>query len=186
MSSQHDMNFESNRPHQPSQPHIELHKAKIEGTASFKYVIAGFLENVFFCSLGMPYPKLVDYLTDLYVNFAVADKLYGADLIEGKCFKTIIDEISQLASVNRETDLWLRINQHLGDRILLTTGLFPDAMRLETKNSAISLVDYVQQGKHCYREVANYVKDETLYTLSDKFELVSFGLREAQKEILPI
>ncbi|MBX3236798.1 MAG: hypothetical protein KF814_11650 [Nitrospiraceae bacterium] len=145
-------------------------------------------EKSFTEHLGWPDLNVTDYVSNLLVEFAHADRLYRIQNQDSRQLDSVVEMLyeSELMlnaqSLERERD----VHRHIGDFTLFMAGLFPEYLRrLKTAGLIYHkdfLVDYVKTGKRSYGLVAEYggydpEQDSPLFRkLSENFELCVTGL----------
>jgi len=136
-----------------------------------KKLFAANAEHIFVVDLGVPDPRLIDYIVDLLVKFIKTEALYQ---IGNHKFK----KITEVFNVEDRVDLSHRdIYKHIGDLSLFWDGFYPTQK-----------CDYRTQGKLSYHIASTYddceYKDEVpvLKRLSENFEICSIGLNKIRQE----
>lgn len=152
---------------------------------------AGMAESIFEAELGVADPPLVDYLSELLVRFV---RLDTSDRRQGQSAKPL-QEISRLTSeaAQRVGQARRDIHRQIGDFTLFWTGLFPEALRRSSAESAGDpYANLCQQGKRSYL-IASRIEvgeplptgdatNEVLERISCQFEMCAYGLREVRRE----
>jgi len=162
----------------------------ISRTHPLRRLFASVSETTFFGELGMPNPRLVDYIADLLTRFVHVDNLYRIRDARGRPLDQVADMLLEgdvrlnARSFNRERE----VHRHVGDFTLFWTGAYPEALaRLREPTRKDHLVDYVTQGKKSYAIAASFrygpyaEEAAVLAQLSDYFELCAYGLHRVRE-----
>jgi hypothetical protein len=136
---------------------------------SLKKVFAANAEHVFIVDLGMPDPKLIDYIVDLLVKFVRTEVMYKVGNHKFNKITEMFDIKNNVTTPRRD------IYKHIGDLALFWDGFY-------------SKQNYQKQGKLSYYIASTYDDDEyeeeapVLRRLSEDFELCSIGLNKIKHE----
>lgn len=133
-------------------------------------------------------PYVIDYISNLLIDFTHIDRLYSIRNSRGKPVYSVSEMLMEgdillgAKTIEGEREAHRRI----GDYTLFMTGIFPEylkRLRLEKGvESADFLIDYVKVGKKSYRRVSEFnygrfKKWTSLYRkLSENFEMCIAGL----------
>lgn len=147
---------------------------------------AGIAENAFQVRLGVADPPLIVYLTDLLVRFVRNDSLHRVRSTTGRPLLSI-GEMAQEAR-ERWGDAQRELHRHIGDFTLFWAGIFPEALQRRAAGSE-QFEEYCCQGKRSYY-IASLIESSSsdapdgsvLHSLSERFELCAYGLREVRRE----
>lgn len=144
---------------------------------SLKEMFAANTEHIFIVDLGVPDPKLIDYIVDLLVRFVRMEAMYRVGNYKFKKITEMFDiEDNVIVPPYRD------IHKHIGDFALFWDGFYP-AQSKKHEN-----IDYQKQGKLSYHIASTYDDDEyeneapVLKRLSEDFELCSTGLNKIKQE----
>lgn len=162
----------------------------IPPTHPLRRLFASVSQRTFFGELGMPNPRLVDYVADLLTRFVHVDNLYRIRDARGRALDEVADMLLEgdvrlnARWFNRERE----VHRHVGDFTLFWTGAYPEALpRLRGPLRKDHLIDYVTQGKKSYAIAASFrhgpyaEEAEVLAQLSDYFELCAYGLHRMRE-----
>jgi hypothetical protein len=135
--------------------------------------------------LGLADTRIVDYLADVLVEFAHADRLYRLQSAAGTRLDTIAEMVAAWHATDVPADPLLRqraLRRYVGDYTLFMSGLF----RSHVEHRGV-LDLYFEQGRHAYWKVseldlARYRAGFLLFQdLSKKFEYYSGALDYMRK-----
>jgi hypothetical protein len=152
-------------------------------------LFAGMVEHAFCSEVGMCSPRLTSYMADLLVDFTHIDTLSivrnsdGRKLEQMASMLAIAMEDAPASPLERDRTVYRR----LGDFTLFWAGVFPEHLKLSSRNPADVLYDYVSQGKRSYAIVARLGREEdepppSLFRhLSEDFEFCLYGLNLVRK-----
>ena len=151
-------------------------------------LFAGLTHRNFATHLGWPDMEVIDYLTDVLVDFVHVDRLYKVRDARGRRVEEVAemlaegDVLHRAESVERER----MVHKHIGDYTLFMTGIFPEFVRrMRTSRLLVSpdaLLDYIQVGKRSYRIVSEFGSGSSggaaslFRKLSENFEICVYGL----------
>ena len=138
--------------------------------------------------LNWPDSNVINYISNLLIDFIHIDKLYAIRNAQGK-------PVVAVSEMLMEGDLMLRAqtiereretHRRIGDYTLFMTGVFPEYLKRLKFESKIEnpdfMIDYIKVGKKSYRRVSEFnygrfQKWTALYRkLSDNFEVCIAGL----------
>jgi hypothetical protein len=147
----------------------------------------GLSECVFHTKLGVADVQMVDYLSDMLLQFIRVDALHRVRRPNGRpvteVFEMYREAEHRIGLARRE------VHRHIGDFTLFWSGMYPESLRRERASKvADGFLDYCQQGKRAYAIAAEIEGGEdrppreVLYQLSEQFELCAYGLREIRRE----
>lgn len=154
-------------------------------------LFAGMVENAFCTEVGICDPSLLEYLSDLLVNFTHVDQLNALRNAAGKR----LEELAAMLALAYEeqdrstTERDREVYRHIGDYSLFWAGLYPEQLKRIRYDSPDVLLDYVCQGKRCYAIASNLATPETeppstlLLHLSEEFEECIHGLGLVRRTI---
>jgi hypothetical protein len=156
-----------------------------ENNAIHRY-FAGVAENTFHIRLGVADPPLIDYLTDLLVRFVRSDAIHRLRSVTGRPLLSIGEMATE--AKERWGDARREMHRHIGDFTLFWAGIFPEALRHGVAGSE-QFEEYCHQGKRSYH-IASLIETSSedapssvvLHSLSERFELCAYGLREVRRE----
>jgi hypothetical protein len=159
----------------------------IEGEDSLRRMFQAYIEQTFQVELGIADPPLTDYLTDMLVRFLHTDLIYRMRNLRGRRMEEVAEMLAE--AQERQAKPQRELYRHIGDFTLFWSGLYPEALpRLQSPESADSLLDYRAQGKRSYYLASTFQVDPyreeapVLRRLSEEFDLCSVGLRQVRKE----
>jgi hypothetical protein len=159
----------------------------IEGEDSLRRMFQAYIEQTFQVELGIADPPLTDYLTDMLVRFLHTDLIYRMRNLRGRRMEEVAEMLAE--AQERQAKPQRELYRHIGDFTLFWSGLYPEALpRLQSPESADSLLDYRAQGKRSYYLASTFHVDPyreeapVLRRLSEEFDLCSVGLRQVRKE----
>ncbi len=149
---------------------------------------AGLTEQTFEVQLGVADPPLVDYLTELLINFVRNERVFRVRTLNGRPVYEVADMVAE--AEHRIGDARREVHRHIGDFTLFWTGLYPEAVReLRSSDKKDYFVDYCRQGKRAYHIAATIETEheetaprDVLERLSRQFEMCAYGLREIRRE----
>lgn len=147
---------------------------------------AGLAENTFQIRLGVVDPPLIVYLTDLLVRFVRNDAVHRIRSVTGRPLLSIGE--MALEAKERWGDAKRELHRHIGDFTLFWAGIYPEALRRHTDGTE-QFEEYCHQGKRSYH-IASLIETSSseapdsfvLQSLSHRFELCAYGLREVRRE----
>jgi len=160
-------------------------------------LFTGLVEHAFCTEVGMCDPVLTEYVSDLLVSFTHIDRLHAIRYASGKRLEqvaamlAVASEEQPATSVERDRVMY----RHIGDYTLFWAGVYPEQLKLVTRDPSDVLLDYVSQGKRSYAIVSqlageNDVPPSSLFRhLSEDFEFCLYGLglvRRGWEEAAPI
>jgi len=146
---------------------------------SLKNMFAANAEHVFVVDLGIPDPKLIDYIVDLLVRFVRVEAMYKVGNYK---FKKITEIFTAFEAKNNVVAPQRDIHKHIGDFALFWNGFY------SAQNKKYENIDYKKQGKLSYYIASTYDEDKyeneapVLKRLSEDFELCSTGLNKIKQE----
>ncbi|MDB5389274.1 MAG: hypothetical protein JWM11_4920 [Planctomycetaceae bacterium] len=159
----------------------------LEGEDSLRRMFQAYIEQTFQVELGIADPPLTDYLTDMLLRFLRTDLIYRMRNLRGRRMQEVTEMLTEARE--RQAKPQRELYRHIGDFTLFWSGLYPEALpRLQSPDSADSLLDYREQGKRSYYLASTYqvdpFRDEApvLRRLSEEFDICSVGLRQVRKE----
>ena len=158
-----------------SQEHSPIHR-----------YFAGLAENTFQIRLGVVDPPLIVYLTDLLVRFVRNDAMHRIRSVTGRPLLSIGE--MALEAKERWGDARRELHRHIGDFTLFWAGIYPEALRRHSDGTE-HFEEYCHTGKRSYH-IASLIETSSsdapeswvLQSLSDRFELCAYGLREVRRE----
>ena len=160
-------------------------------------LFTGLVEHAFCAEVGMCDPTLTDYVTDLLVSFTHIDRLNAIRHASGKRLEqvaamlAVASEEHPATPVERDRVMY----RHIGDYTLFWAGVYPEQLKLVTRDPSDVMLDYVSQGKRSYAIVShlageNDAPPSSLFRhLSEDFEFCLYGLglvRRGWEEAAPI
>lgn len=158
-----------------------------ERSISVRQFFAGVTEHTFYTKLGVPNPRLIDYLTELLTRFVNNEVVFRIRGLTGKPLTEVAHMMMEAEA--RLGDAKRDVHQHIGDFILFWSGVYPEALkRMRREDRMDHLVNYWAEGKKAYHAASEiqsgYDKPgaELLDELSDRFELCAYGLGEVRRE----
>jgi hypothetical protein len=151
-------------------------------------LFAGLTHRNFVVHLGWPDTEVIEYLTEVLVDFVHVDRLYRIRDARGRRVEEVAELLAEGDLLHR-ADSFERertVHKHIGDYTLFMTGVFPEFVRrLHTSRLLVSpdaFLNYVQVGKRSYRIVSEFATSSSENTgplfrkLSENFELCVYGL----------
>lgn len=152
-------------------------------------------ERSFAEALGWPDFRVMEYVSNLLVEFAHIDNLTRIKDQEGHSLETVVDLLYEAERCHQATELARErdVHRHIGDFTLFMAGLFPEYLNRIKCARLIHhqdfLVDYVKAGKRSYGIVAQYPESGAkepaalFQTLSANFELCIAGLGFVRRDL---
>jgi hypothetical protein len=143
----------------------------------------GLVQNAFFERLGVPDPRLADYLADLLCRFVRVDAIFGMRDVQGRRLEEVAQMLAEASgpSVRRQRER--AIHKHIGDFVLFWSGVYPEFLRwLRAPSRKDHLIDYTEQGRRSYYIASTFDLEPfrreapVLRKLSAELELCVFGL----------
>jgi hypothetical protein len=149
---------------------------------------SGLCEYVFEGRLGLADPPLVDYLSNLMLQFARLDSVHRVRSLSGRPAVEVADMLME--AENRIGLARRDVHRHIGDVTLFWTGVYPETLpKLRAVEKKDFFVDYCAQGKRAYYIASTIETDrhedapnEVLGRLSHQFEMCAYGLGEVRRE----
>jgi len=148
-----------------------------------KRFFEGLVQHAFFERLGVPDPRLTDYLTDLLCRFVRMDAVFRMRDVRGRRLEEVAEMLATSPAGEATDDRRRAIHKHIGDFVLFWTGVYPEFLRrLRAPASKDSFVDYVRQGRRSYYIASTFDRRpfereaRVLRRLSSEFELCTYGL----------
>ncbi len=145
--------------------------------------------------LSWPATDVIDYVSDVLVDFAHIENVYRIRNARGHRVEDVAelllegDLLHRAGSPERERE----VQKHIGDYTLFMTGLFPEYVRrLKTRRvlaPADAFLDYMHVGKRAYGVVAAHAAGGHAQTaplfrkLSENFELCVYGLGHVRQDL---
>jgi hypothetical protein len=155
----------------------------------------GLVQHAFFQRLGVPDPRLADYLAELLCRFVRMDAIFGAGDVRGRRLEEVAEMLAEAGGPSASGERERAIHKHVGDFVLFWTGVYPEFLRrLRAPSRKDHLVDYVAQGRRSYWIASTFDAEpfrreaRTLRRLSAELELCAFGLslvREGWESLAP-
>jgi hypothetical protein len=147
----------------------------------------GLAEYTFQTKLGIADPPLIEYIAELLTRFVHCDAIYQVRNPAGRRLQELAEMLVEAQA--RQGDPKREVHRHIGDFALFWTGVYPEALKRNTRKVQIDFFsDYCQQGKRAYyiastlRNDTNDEQSEVLERLSYDFELCAYGLNELRRE----
>ena len=148
---------------------------------------SGLSEYIFQSRLGVADVQLVDYLSNMLLQFVRVDSLHR---VRRPCGRPATEVFQMLCEAEQRIGLARReVHRHIGDFTLFWSGMYPESLRrLRPHESTDGFLDYCHQGKRAYAIAAQIEGGEDrpscdlLHQLSDQFEMCAYGLREVRRE----
>lgn len=153
-------------------------------------LFSGLVEHAFCAEVGVCYPALTEYVSDLLVDFIHVDRLDAVHNVHGKRLEQIAAMLAVMSDekptsvADRDRSMY----RHLGDYTLFWAGLYPEQLRSARRRTSDTLKDYVTQGKRSYAIVSDLMTEDeqppsSLFKhLSEDFESCLFGLGLVRRE----
>src|SRR5262245_5487458 len=152
---------------------------------------AGLVEDSFQKQIGLGDPPLLDYIVDLLTEFIHVERIS----LLGDGSRRRIEEVAEMVSeveigaTASQDDRRRSVHRHIGDFTLFWTGVYPENLRrLQRKQAADFLLNYLDQGKRSYAIASRLSSDTSrppasvLSMLSNEFEYCVYGLGLVRKE----
>ncbi|HKQ46966.1 MAG TPA: hypothetical protein VJZ71_02725 [Phycisphaerae bacterium] len=165
--------------------------APIPQTHPLRRWFAGLVEDSFQKQIGLGDPSLLDYIVDLLTEFIHVERIN----LLGDGSRRRIEEVAEMVSeveigpTATTEDRRRAVHRHIGDFTLFWTGVYPENLkRLQRKQAADFLLNYLDQGKRSYAIASRLSSDDSrppasvLSTLSHEFEYCVYGLGLVRKE----
>lgn len=165
--------------------------APISQTHPLRRWFAGLVEDSFQKQIGLGDPSLLDYIVDLLTEFIHVERIN----LLGDGSRRRIEEVAEMVSeveigpTATSEDRRRSVHRHIGDFTLFWTGVYPENLkRLQRKQAADFLLNYLDQGKRSYAIASRLSSDDSrppaavLSTLSHEFEYCVYGLGLVRKE----
>jgi len=153
-------------------------------------LFSGLVENAFCGEVGVCNPRLTDYIVDLLVNFTHMDRSSMLRHAANKPLEKIAAVVEPLepepflSPLDRDR----RVHRNIGDFALFWAGVYPEQLKLASRDPSDVLLSYVAQGKRSYAIVSNLVDENwappsSLFRhLSEDFEFCIHGLGLVRRE----
>jgi aminopeptidase N len=152
-------------------------------------LFAGLTEHTLSNVLGIPDPRLVDYLSSLLSRFIHVDAIYRLRNAQGKRLEEVAEMILEVEALPSEGRTRREVHRHIGDFALFWTGVYPEALRrLRSVMTRDHFIDYCEQGKRSYYIASTFAEEPyreeavVLRRLSEEFELCAYGLNQVRLE----
>lgn len=155
----------------------------------------GLVQHAFGEHLGIPDPRLADYLADLLCRFVRMDAIFGVRDLEGQRLEGVAEMLAEAGGQPAAGERRRAIHKHIGDFVLFWTGVYPEFLRrLRAPSREDHLIDYTAQGRRSYYIASTFDREpfrreaQILRRLSAEFELCVFGLslvREGWQSLAP-
>jgi hypothetical protein len=151
-------------------------------------LFAGLTQRTFAAHLGWPDPRVIEYLTDVLVEFVHVDRLYKIRDARGRRVEEVAELLAEGDLLHRADSLERErtVHKHIGDYTLFMAGIFPEFVRrLQTSRPLVTpdaFLDYVKVGKRSYWIVSEFAASSSeaaaplFRKLSENFELCVYGL----------
>lgn len=146
---------------------------------------AGSIQDAFYSQLGICAPDLVNYLTDLLVEFVHVRNIYPLKSVSGEPL-TVVSEMVSKAHLGEDVPAEQRdclIHRHVGDYTMYWSGMYPESIEQQCGRERV--IDFFDQGKRSYAIAAELQKNDdlstTLVRLSEHFEDCAQGLNLARE-----
>jgi hypothetical protein len=143
----------------------------------------GLVEHAFFERLGVPDPRLADYLADLLCRFVRMDAIFGVRDLRGRPLEEVAEMLAEAGGETLSSERERAIHKHVGDFVLFWMGVYPEFLRrLRAASRKDHLVDYMAQARRSYHIASTFDREpfrreaEILRRLSAELELCVFGL----------
>lgn len=155
----------------------------------------GLVQHAFFERLGLPDPRLADYISDLLCRFVHTDAIFSIRDVRGRRLEEVAEMLAEASArpaestdsgcpdggVARERER--AVHKHIGDFVLFWTGVYPEFLRrLRAPSRKDHLIDYTAQGRRSYYIASTFDWEpfrgeaQTLRKLSAQLEVCVFGL----------
>lgn len=150
----------------------------------------GLVKQTFRETIGLSYPAIMEYLTNMLTDFAHCDNLYRLCDARGLPLREVAAMLiaADLGPGEGSEEQERAIHKHVGDFTLYWAGIFPEALRQMRTRSGVQLIDYVRQGKESYYIVSTFergpfAEDALLFRrLAEHYELCLYGLGLVRRE----
>jgi hypothetical protein len=149
---------------------------------------AGLTETTFYSQLGVADTSLIDYVSDLLIRFVRNDVVYCFRSVTGRPLLSVSEMVAEAAA--RLGDAKRELHQYIGDFTLFWAGVYPEALRRHVEPAGGDQFEsYRAHGRRAYRiaacietDKADAPRPELLETLSERFDLCCYGLREVRRQ----
>jgi hypothetical protein len=155
----------------------------------------GLVQHAFLQRLGIPDPRLADYVADLLCRFIRMDVIFGVRDVRGRRLEEVAEMLVEADEGSGRQERRRAIHKHIGDFVLFWTGVYPEFLRcLRAQSRKDQLIDYMSQGRQSYYIASTFDREpfrreaQTLRKLSSELELCAYGLslvREGWESIQP-
>ncbi len=152
-------------------------------------LLGSLTEKSFYERLGWPDRHIIQYVSDLLVDFTDAQKASTIQNASGKGVEEVGEMLleAEYGAVSGNMEREQKVHRHIGDYTLFMMGLFPEYLqnlkisRITTHPDA--LLDYTKVGKRSYGIVSELEGDSVFKKLSEHFELCVRGLGFVKSEL---
>jgi hypothetical protein len=146
-------------------------------------LFSGLVEQVFEADIGICDPHLVDYLSEVLVDFVHIDQIYSLRTVDGETIR----DLSQFRAADLGPELSTEqrqrlVNKYIGDFTLFWSGVYPESLR--PRHAGVDrLREFVLQGRRSYGIASELTRTDdrppaaVLQSLSEQFEFCVHGLR---------
>lgn len=155
----------------------------------------GLVQHAFHERLGVPDPRLLDYLADLLCRFVHMDAIFSLRDPRGRRLEEVAEMLLEASGESACGERERAIHKHIGDFVLFWTGVYPEFLRrLRAPSRKDHLIDYAAQGRRSYYIASTFDRGAfrreapVLRRLSAELELCVFGLslvREGWESLEP-
>lgn len=150
-------------------------------------LFAAYAEHAFIDEMGVTDTRLIDYLSSLLVRFIHRDQIFAMKRSDGRRYLAITDMLEEIERSEKVGPERRELFRHIGDFALFWTGVFPEAVKRQSRWAQADIEDYTKQGKRSYYVASTYCDTQEqadqaplLRRLSSDFELCAVGLRRAR------
>ena len=152
-------------------------------------LLASLTEKSFYERLGWPDRHIIQYVSDLLVDFTDAQKASMIKNASGKGVEEVGEMLleAEYGAANGNMEREREVHRHIGDYTLFMMGLFPEYLqhlkisRMTTHSDA--LLDYAKVGKRSYGIASKLEGAQVFKKLSEHFELCVTGLGFVKNEL---
>jgi hypothetical protein len=148
----------------------------------------GLVQHAFYERLGIPDPRLTDYVADLLCRFVRMDAVFALRDMQGRRLEEVAQMLDEASNESTASQRERTIHKHIGDFVLFWTGVYPEFLRrLRAPSKQDHLVDYLAQGRRSYQIASTFDREpyrresQTLRRLSAELEVCVFGLSLVRK-----
>ena len=84
------------------------------------------VQETFFAKLGVPDPRLADYLADMLCRFVRMDAIFGVRDLRGRRLEEVAEMLAEASGEAVPHERERTIHKHIGDFVLFWSGVYPE------------------------------------------------------------